>query len=92
MRQCNICRRWVEKALQQETCPHMVQAEVQNAMQSDPTFVDRVTAAQQMVGQRVWFQPLRDRVHTVMGCNSYGMLTLDGVLGEVSAHFVVKAI
>lgn len=48
----------------------MVQAEVQNAMQSDPTFVDRVTAAQQMVGQRVWFQPFRDRIHTVMGCNS----------------------
>ena len=92
MRQCNICRRWVEKTLQEEKCPHAVQAALQNAMISDDGFAQRISAAQQMVGQRVWFQPLRDRIHTVMGCNSFGMLTLDGVLGEVSAHFVVKAI
>jgi hypothetical protein len=92
MRQCAICRRWVEKSLQEEKCPHAVQADVRNAMQSDNAFADRVTAAQQMVGQRVWFQPKRDRIHTVQGCNGFGMLQLDGLLGEVSSHWVVKAI
>lgn len=92
MRQCAICRRWVEKALQEEKCPHAVQAALQNEMISDPGFAQRITAARALVGQRVWFQPLRDRIHTVQGCNGFGMLTLDGVLGEVSVHFVVRAL
>jgi hypothetical protein len=93
MRQCPICRRWVEKALQEDKCPHVVLSEVQNSMQSNKkAFAQRVKAAQEMVGQRVWFNPKRDRIHTVQGSDNYGMLTLDGVLGQVSAHWCIKAL
>ena len=93
MNKCTICGRWVEKSLQEEKCPHQVQAAMENALQSDPAgAAQRAKAGQELLGQKVWFQPLRDRQHTVMGSDRFGMVTLDGLVGPVSAHWCVKAI
>ena len=92
MRKCNICGRWVENSRQKKRCPHELEPEVRTLMVSDPGFGECLKIAQGMVGWRVWFTPQRDRIHTVQGCDNYGMLTLDGVPGVVGAHWVNKAI
>ncbi len=61
-------------------------------MQSSKTFSQQMKAAKSFLGQRVWFQPDRRKVHTVQACSDLGMLTLDGVLGEVSAYWVTPAL
>ena len=93
MRQCNICRRFVESKLQTELCPHELKPDVRKAMQAKKkAFAQQVKAAQGLVGKQVWFSPLRDRIHTVQGCDAYGMLTVEGILGQVSAYWCVEAL
>lgn len=98
MRQCVRCHRWVDSNMQSDECPHTVktdglsEANKMKGRDRNEALAMQLQSAQQLLGKQVWFQPNRSRVHTVQGVSHLGMLTLDGVLGEVSAYWITVVV
>jgi hypothetical protein len=84
---CPTCRRWRDTEKQQSGCPHPLKSEFRMQQRSPA----ELAAARSFVGKQVWFSPDRRRPHMVQGCSHTGMLTLEGVLGEIAPHWCVLA-